>query len=249
LAILWYKQTGSTRYEVRSAGNSLRLYTNGVFHSQYNPKRPVSGSIWDLLMLPAYFAPERVRRVLLLGVGGGAVIRQLNHFLQPETVVGVELDPVHLEIAERFFEVKASNTQLFHADALHWVNEYEGERFDMIIDDLFDDTDGEPQRAVAANSRWFDHLSRLLAPHGILVSNFATTDELKACGWFRNRRLQARYPAAFRLATPLYQNAIGAFLRRPADAAQLRQNLTAFPALDTARRKGTLRYSIRRLSL
>jgi spermidine synthase len=249
LAILWYKQAGNTRYEVRSAGNSLRLYTNGVFHSQYNPKRPVSGSIWDLLMLPAYFAPERVRRVLLLGVGGGAVIRQLNHFLQPETVVGVELDPVHLEIAEQFFQAKAPNTQLLHADALQWVNEFQGERFDMIIDDLFDDSDGEPQRAVAANSRWFDRLSRLLAPHGILVSNFATTDELKGCGWFRNRRLRQRYPAAFRLATPLYQNVIGTFLRRPADTAQLRRNLIAFPALDAARRRGTLRYSIRRLSL
>jgi spermidine synthase len=249
LAILWHKQVDSTRYEVRSAGNSLRLYTNGVFHSQYNPKRPLSGSIWDLLMLPAYFAPERVQRVLLLGVGGGAVIRQLNHFLEPESIVGVELDPVHLEIAERFFEAKAPNTHLLHADALQWVKEYNGERFDMIIDDLFDDSDGEPQRAVAANSRWFDHLSRLLAPHGILVSNFATADELKECGWFRNRRLRQRYPTAFRLATPLYQNVIGAFLRRPADTAQLRQNLRAFPALDSARRRGTLRYNIRRLSL
>ncbi len=248
MAILWYKQAGTTRYEVRSAGNSLRLYTNDVFHSQYNPQRPISGSIWDLLMLPAFFAPQRVQRVLLLGVGGGAVIRQLNDFLEPETIVGVELDSVHLEIAERFFEVKAPNVQLVHADALQWVDEYAGEQFDMIIDDLFCDADGEPQRVVSANSRWFDRLSRLLAPQGIVVNNFADANELKDCGWFRNQRLRERYPAAFRLTAPLYQNVIGVFLRQHAESAQLRQNLMSYPVLDAARRNGTLRYNIRRLS-
>ncbi len=245
MAIIWYKQTSTTRYEVRTAGNSIRLYTNNVFHSQYNPLHPISGSIWDLLMLPAFFAPERVQRVLVLGVGGGAVIRQLNDFLQPDTIVGVELDPVHLEIAERFFEAKAPNVQLIHADALQWVDEYEGMQFDMIIDDLFSDAEGEPQRVVAANSGWFNRLSRLLASHGILVTNFATADELKGCGWFRNQRLRKRYPAAFRLNSPLYQNVIGVFLRQHAESAQLRKNLMSYPVLDGARRKGTLRYNIR----
>jgi predicted membrane-bound spermidine synthase len=248
LAILWYKQAGATRYEVRTAGNSLRLYTNGVFHSQYNPARPVSGSIWDLLMLPAFFSPQTTRRVLLLGVGGGAVIRQLNDFLQPETIVGVELDPVHLEIAERFFEVAAPNVRLRRADALRWVEEYRGKPFDMIIDDLFTDSGGEPERVVTADQHWFGRVGRLLTPQGLLVYNFGTGKELQDCGWFRDRRLQLRYPAAFRLSAPLYQNVIGVFLRRPAAAAQLRRNLAAFPVLDTARRNGRLRYRIRRLS-
>jgi spermidine synthase len=199
-------------------------------------------------MLPAFFAPEDSQRVLLLGVGGGAVIRQLNDFLQPEAIVGVELDPVHLEIAERFFEAKAPNVQLIQADALQWVDKYKGERFDLIIDDLFNDADGEPERVVEANSRWFDRLGKLLSPQGIVVSNFATADELKGCGWFQNQRLRKRYPSAFRLTAPLYQNVIGVFLRRPADSALLRHNLKSYPTLDTARRKGTLRYNIRRLA-
>ena len=100
MALLWHKQDGNTRYEVRSAGNTRRLYTNGVFHSQYNSTQPVTGSVWDLLLLPAFFLPaSSLKRVLVLGVGGGAVIRQLNHFLQPEQIVGVELNPVHLEVA------------------------------------------------------------------------------------------------------------------------------------------------------
>lgn len=248
MALLWYKQDGDTRYEVRSAGNSRRLYTNGVFHSQYNPRQPVTGSVWDLLTLPAFFAPEAMRRVLMLGVGGGAALRQLNHFLQPELMVGVELNAVHLDVAHRYFEVAAPNVELHHADALRWVRSYRGKPFDMIIDDLFSDAGGDPQRVVAADGRWFRQLGRLLAPRGVLVTNFGSQRELRQCGWFTAAPLRADYPAAFQLTTPLYENAIGAFLRYPATAAQLNRHLAAVPALDRRRRSCRLNYRMRRLS-
>jgi spermidine synthase len=247
VAILWYKQDGDTRYEVRSAGNTRRLYTNGVFHSQYNATKPVTGSVWDLLLLPAFFRPQQVRRVLVLGVGGGAVIRQFNHFLQPTQIVGVELNPVHLEIADQFFEVGAPNVVLHLADALWWVKQYRGEPFDLIIDDLFSDNDGDPQRAITADSRWFRQLLKLLAPEGTLVTNFGSPEELRACAWFADERIHNKFPTAFQLTTRLYENAIGAFLRAPADSATLRKELAEVPALDSARKGCRLNYRIRRL--
>ena len=72
MALLWEKRAGGVCYQVRTAGNTVRLYTNGVLHTQYNPTRLLTGSVWDLLLLGALFVPrERMRRVLLLGVGGG----------------------------------------------------------------------------------------------------------------------------------------------------------------------------------
>lgn len=247
VAILWSKQDGGTRYEVRSAGNTRRLYTNGVFHSQYNSVNPVTGSVWDLLLLPAFFRPDAVRRVLVLGVGGGAVIRQLNHFLQPAEVVGVELNPVHLEIAEQYFEVGAPNVTLHQADAVWWVKQYRGQPFDLIIDDIFSDNDGDPQRAIAADKRWFSRLIKLLAPEGALVTNFGSPEELRSCAWFVDESIRDRFPAGFQLTTPLYENAIGAFLRRPAESRELRHNLADWPELDTAKKSCRLNYSIRRL--
>ncbi|GAB4301192.1 MAG: hypothetical protein Kow0096_21830 [Thiohalomonadaceae bacterium] len=247
MALLWFRQDGADRYEVRSAGKARRLYTNGVFHSQYNPRQPVSGSVWDLLMLPAFFAPWEVRRVLVLGVGGGAVIHQLNHFLAPQVIVGVELNPVHLVVARRFFGVRAANVTLHEADALRWVRQYRGPPFDLIIDDLFGDADGEPQRVVAADGRWFRQLGRLLAPNGTLVFNFAALAELQTCAWFHEETIRRRYPSAFRLTAPQYENAIAAFLSRPTPTARLRRHLAAWPALDPARRSCRLNYRIRRL--
>lgn len=247
MAVIWQKVEGDTRYEVRQAGNSLRLYTNGVFHSQYNPKQPVTGNVWDLLMLPAFFHPQRIRRVLVLGVGGGAVIRQLNHFLKPELIVGVELNPVHLEVAREHFGVEADNVELHQADAIWWLRQYRGERFDLIIEDLFADSDGDPQRVIAADAPWMRRLLKQLTPKGTLVINFGSAKELKQSAWFSEPGLSQKFPAAFKLTTPLYENAIGTFLREAADSITLRHHLAEWPELDAAKRGCRLNYAIRRL--
>ncbi len=127
MAVLWQKKTNGTHYEVRTAGQTHRLYTNGVFHSQFNPKRPLSGGVWDLLMLPAFFFPDlHARRILVLGVGGGTVIRLLHHFIKPTEIVGVELNPMHLRVAKRFFGVDKKVASLYQADAVEWIREYRG---------------------------------------------------------------------------------------------------------------------------
>jgi spermidine synthase len=248
VALIWSKQEGDTRYEVRSAGNTLRLYTNGVFHSQYNPTQPVTGSVWDLLLLPAFFLPPgSVQQVLVLGVGGGAVIRQLNHFLQPEQVVGVELNPVHLEVAREFFGVEQANVELHEADARWWLKQYCGEPFDMIIDDIFTDAEGDPQRAVAADGPWMRALLKHLSPEGVLVCNFGSTQELKQSAYFTQPSVGKRFARAFQFTTPLYENAIGAFLRCPGESAVLRQRLRGVHGLNTDLKGCRLNYRICRL--
>lgn len=247
MAILWSRKIGGVRYEVRTAGRTRRLYTDGVFHSQFNPVRPVGGSVWDLLMLPAFFLPAgKVRRVLVLGVGGGAVIRLLQHFIQPESIVGVELNPVHLTVARRFFGVGGAGVELHRADALAWMKEYRGEPFDLIVEDLFGESGGEPVRAVSADAEWFRALLRHLAPAGVLVMNFADELEL-AEAWYANASVRRRFKAAFRLSTPQNENAVGAFLRRPSDGPALRRRLAGVPGLDPERSSTRLRYRIRRL--
>ncbi len=248
MAILWKQCVGGTHYEVRSAGHTRRLYTDGVFHSQFNLRRPVTGGIWDLLTLPAFFYPPgHVRRVLVLGVGGGAVIRQLLHFHAPREVVGIELDPVHLDLARRFFGLDDARVALVQAEAVAWVAAYAGPPFDLIIDDAFGGSDGEPVRAVPATAAWFRALRRHLAPQGALVLNFIANAELYRCGYFASPALARRFGSAFRLSHPLNENAIGAFLHPELHSRTLRANLAGVRGLDPARRTSLLRYRICRL--
>lgn len=137
------------RCEVRKAGKSLRLYTDGTFHSQFNPARLIENNLWDLLWLPVLAAPLPPRRVLVLGVGGGAVLGKLRRLLPGALRIGVDISARHLTIARRIFKVGGQNSLLLQADALEFVKYYRGPGFDLIVDDLFASNGGEPERVVA----------------------------------------------------------------------------------------------------
>ena len=245
MAVLWSRRVGDTLYEVRSAGATRRLYTNGVLHSQFNPKQPVTGSVWDLLMLPAFFTdPARIRRVLVLGVGGGAVLRQLRAFVDPDELMGVDIEKLHLSVARRHFGLTARVATLVHADAREWLEAYDGPPFDMIVDDLFGHVDGEPERAIAMTVSWARALLQHLAPDGILVANFPDARSLGDSALVANPGLRNSFAARYIFTTPMNENAVAAWLRFPATRQRLRERLAAVPVLDANRRSCRLRFRI-----
>lgn len=248
MALIWAASEGDTRYEVRRAGRTHRLYTNGVFHSQFNDAQPVTGAVWDLLMLPVFFGDvSAIRRVLVLGVGGGAAIRQLQRFVRPHDIVGIELDAMHIRIARQFFGVDDS-VELLHADANAWLDQYRGPAFDLVIDDLFGSDHSGPQRAFAPNASWCSQLLKVLAPNGMLVMNCVAPRELRSCALLHEPEWQLRFPSCFELRSEVDSNAVGAFLPFEVRVQQLRRNLRAVPELDPARKSARLRFTIRQLA-
>jgi spermidine synthase len=248
MAILWQKNLDGTRYEVRTAGKTHRLYTNGVFHSQYHPDRATTGGIWDLLMLPAFFQqPHKIQRVLVLGVGGGAVIRQLHRYVQPKRIIGVELNPVHLDVARRFFGVNDKIAELHQAEAVEWLEYYDGPPFDMIIEDLFGEQNGEPVRAVKADINWCTALSRHLARDGVLVMNFIDIGEMRQSECLNKQHLAKRFKSAFQFTLPLYENVIVALLKTEANARTLHKNIGKIVELDAAQKSAAMNFRICRV--
>jgi len=248
VAILWQQTRAGTHYEVRSAGRSLRLYSNGVFHTQYNPTQPLTGHVWDLLMLPAFFhSTQNIKRILVLGVGGGAVIHLFRHFLPHAQIVGIELDKQHIRIARRFFRLKHPQIKLHQADAITWIKTYKGEKFDLIIDDLFMEKDGEPVPVVKPNVTWFSVLLKHLNKNGILVKNYIDRDSLKTSAGIAHQKTQAKFPSIFQLTSHYNENFVVAFSKQAASSQQLRQNLRQTKGLNPDLKSCRLRYRIRRL--
>ncbi len=252
MAVIWRKQVldgaHKTLYEVRRHGHSRRLYTDGVFHSQYNPNCPVSGSVWDLLLLPAFFhSMGSLQRVLVLGVGGGAVIKQLQYFIRPSLIVGVEINPIHLQVARQFFSVKGNDIALIRADAIEWVKHYRGPAFDLIIDDLFFEQDGQPGRAVDVNRSWAEMLLQSLSPSGSIVTNFDTPQAMHDSYWLSRRNMAGEQ--LYQFTTPLYLNSVLLLTRQATSRSQFQQNLRCFKELDGRRSSCKLNFSLADLSL
>jgi len=248
MSLIWSKKVSGVQYEVRSAGSSMRLYTDGVFHSQYNPKQKLTGHVWDLLMIPAFFYPENtIKRVLVLGVGGGAVLHMLRNFIAPEKILGVELNPVHLSVARRFFELKHKSIELIEADAITWLEKYRGEKFDMIIDDLFTEEDGEPVSVVNANGKWFSRMLKHLTINGVIVRNFVSKEELFDSAGISNQYISSKFRSIFQLSNNLNENFVAVYSRADVSSNQLRKNLIKTPKLNPTLKTSRLKYKVRKL--
>jgi len=248
MAILWQQTIDDQHYEIRAAGRTRRLYTNGVCHSEFNPFHIFSGSIWDLLILPVWlYRASEIRRILILGVGGGSNLLQLERLLEPEEMTGIECDAVHLRLARRFFDIEQSRGRLVKADAFDWLAGYAGEPFDMIIDDLFVENGKEPARAIKVDRGWSQLLIRHLKKDGLLTINFASGEELTSAAIIRQKRFHHRFPSMFRLTAPLLDNHVGVFAGRRVNSRRLRERLGRHPVAARAMTNRRLRYRIGQL--
>ena len=216
MTVLWSQEQRDGRLvEVRGARSTRRLYVDGVLHTSWSPVRPLTGGIWDPMALAALFAPPGgVRRVLVLGLGGGAVVHLLRRHVQPDSIVAIECDPLLTRLARDWFEVEGPDLELVTDDAIDWVRRDRGPPFDLIVDDLFGEVDGEPVRADGASGDWWMTLAKRLTPGGVLVVNFTYLRDLVGSALCQDVRFRKPFPCAFRYAYGAYENAVAALAHR-----------------------------------
>lgn len=199
-------------------------------------------------MLPALFYPaSTIQRVLVLGVGGGAVIQMLRHYVEPEKIVGVELDAEHLYVARRFFKLKGHDVELVHADALDWIKYYQGPAFDMIVEDLFSEQDGEPVRVMKANAQWFKMMLSQLSDNGVLVSNFIDKLDIAQSAVFSNQSINNRFSSIYQFTSSYNENFVAAFFKRPMNTRLFHKCLSETPGLNPKLKTSRLRFKLRKL--
>lgn len=235
--IVWERSLAGHHYQVRTAGSSIRLYRNQVFHSQYHGGRLLNGGVWDMLWLPLFFrqppdASKKLKplRVLVLGVGAGAAIKKISDYVPNVSIVAVDIDKVHLQVARRFVGLNRHKVKLVHADAISWLKAYKGPAFDLIIDDLFFDQDGEPFRAVAfadKNAFWLRRIKACLSPQGLLIANCVSSKEARSLVAGAQYSLSSAFSYGYSLREPNYENIICIASRCSLNLADWRHHLAS----------------------
>jgi SAM-dependent methyltransferase len=166
-----YRDRRGARVAVRRRKNDLELRVDGTLASFYARDRPSTGSVWDALAAPLLaLAPERRRRVLVLGLGGGSAARLVRALAPAAHVVGVELDAGVLEAARRWLDLDALGLEVVQADAERFLAR-ERRRFDLVLEDVF-----VGRGRAARKPSWLPEpglalAARRLSPGGVLASN------------------------------------------------------------------------------
>lgn len=245
MAILDTGWIGGRRWEVRGAGATRRLLVDGVLHTAWNPRRAVTGAVWDPLALSAFLAePGSVRRVLLLGLGGGAAVHLLRRHVRPRRIVAVEREAAIAVLAEQWFGVAGPDVEIVTADAIRWARRNR-ERFDLVIDDIFGEHSGEPLRA-AGGVRWWRGLAARVTAGGVLVVNFTEGGDAPKSPLARDPWFARRFPSAVRFTFPGYTNAVVALGPagpdgRPLGPAALLSRIRASPGFTDSGERRLLR--------
>lgn len=98
------------------------------------PHEPVFGYIRAML-LAGVLAPSRT--ALVLGLGGGSLVRSLA-FLRPEcAITAVEIRPLVLQLAQQYFALSDARCQFVCADASAYLAQLAPQTHDVIFADLY----------------------------------------------------------------------------------------------------------------
>lgn len=110
-----------------------------------------------------------IKNILILGVGLGSVVRLLDQQKSIQSIVAVDIDPVVIELAQKYWPKisKKIKTSFHTADAINWLKKNQNaHKFDLIISDIFIDIE-TPENFT--NKEYLSLLSPILNQNGILI--------------------------------------------------------------------------------
>ncbi len=165
------------------------------------------------------------RRCLLLGLGGGDLVRYFHHQMPDCKITAVELDAEMAEVSQRYFALPiASNIQLVIDDAADFVAANK-RPVDTLLVDIYGHN-GMP--ALLHEDAFYYHCYRALSRDGIMVVNLLISHAQELHTILRKIRQQFHH-LTLCLTVPGYKNVIViAFRQSPTalDRAGLLQRAT-----------------------
>ncbi len=126
-------------------------------------------------MFASYLYQPQPRRILIVGLGGGAMVHFLTHHEPQAHIDAVEIDPAVVRIADQYFGAcSGGNLRVHTADAVAFI-ESTADRYDLILMDAFlRPSGGTDATGVPAQMKTLAFLNRLkqtLAPGGVVAFN------------------------------------------------------------------------------
>ncbi len=155
-------------------------------------------------MFASYFFMPQQKQVLIVGLGGGAMVHFYEHYDADVKVDAVEIDEKVVQLADKYFDVRTQkNTNIITDDAFKYFKS-DKTLYDVIYMDAFlkpsEQTDATGQPLNLKTIAFYKGLREHLTPEGIVVINLNvhphTSDDLAT--------IRSAYPQtyAFRATSP-----------------------------------------------
>ncbi|MGP0091966.1 MAG: spermidine synthase [Xanthobacteraceae bacterium] len=131
--------------------------------------------LYPRAMTIATVYPPEIKRVLMLGLGGGAISTYLGRFLPQAAIDTVELDPGVIDVAKKYFGIRETSTsRLYESDGRVFLNRHQ-ELYDLILVDAFT---GSYTPFHMMTKEFYQLVRDHLAPQGVAAFNILPGSKL-----------------------------------------------------------------------
>jgi len=149
----------------------LELRIEGTQASVHRDGRALTGVVWWALASPLLLTPPgRRRRVLVLGLAAGSVVRAVRALDPAAEIVGVEINPEVVRLAREHFELDRLRVEVVLTDARAHLRR-ERRRFDLVVEDLFVGPSRSVRKPEWLPGEGYPLVYRRLRPGGYVASN------------------------------------------------------------------------------
>ena len=126
--------------------------------------------VWNTSLKETKKIKREVNKCLILGLGGGAAAKVVKKYWRQPTMTGVEIDPIMINLGEKYMGLKKDEVNIVIEDAMKFVKRKikSGEKYDLIVVDMYVE-DNVPKKFTTPE--FYKMTKKLLEKDGIVVFN------------------------------------------------------------------------------
>lgn len=112
----------------------IKIVAGGLSQSGWLVKK-----IWSTALKSIFRERKNVKRVLILGLGGGSSADVVANYWPDSKIIGVDIDHLIIELGKKYLNLsEIKNLKIIKSDAQIWISKVSNnEKFDLILVDIY----------------------------------------------------------------------------------------------------------------
>lgn len=150
---------------IRSLGLGTYIQVNSLTQSG-----GILYDVWKKPLKKVASSKKHVERVLVLGLGGGTVVKLIRKYWPKTEITGVDIDPVMVKLGKKYLKFDERNVNVIIDDAFDYLKKIKKRkyRFDLILTDLYIGFDFPKKFETEA---YIKLVKSILAKKGVAIFN------------------------------------------------------------------------------
>lgn len=177
---------------VISEFGQLRIWAGGI---------PQTGGIVDLILRKHLKYYANTQRILLLGLGGGGILKYFRRQFPKSQITAVEIDPIMVDLARTYFDIDHLDVTVHVAEAKDFICKSTPAQYDAILVDCYL---GKQIPESLQSIEFLTQIHTILSPTGVATFNRLNDQSNQSSNELFLTHLNKIFP--FTDTTPNYSN-------------------------------------------